>query len=437
MKLVRVVAASSRFSRPLSPKARKIFSEVTETVKKWPQYTPTPLDLIPASATLRSITLGYGYPGNEFADKIYQLIVNAKEEVLISSLLWAKYTSVTDAIIAGVKALNIREKKQHRKGKVRIYIAIDPFNALIYNHQLPPLRTIEHEKTILPAKFYWLPTDLSNIDLQMRSFHIGILGSLHSKYLIIDGKIAYFGSKNLDQDRPQEMMLELTGSVAQSLRQGDFETLWQDKLPPLRHKQSGVERSKTDAPVFMLSKKYEELGNRDSHLHNAMTVGMMKALEMAQHQVYIQTLNLCDLNFVNALIKSVKQKPKLKVTILTSFYSADAAMKFFPDCLGSNKAVVQYVKQRLTPSEQKRMQICWWLGWRLNKPVPQKNEWSHVKIMAIDEQIAIVGSANYDSISWEHQWESNILFDDKHITQRLLKALRKDQQSLPGHCIDT
>jgi len=186
----------------------------------------------------------------------------------------------------------------------------------------------------------------------------------------------------------------------------------------------------------MLSKKYEEIG-RDSHLHNAMTVGMMQALETAQRSVYIQTLNLCDVNFVNALINAVKQRPRLKVTILTAFYSSDAVMKFIPDCLGSNKAVVQYIKKKLTPVEQKRMQICWWLGYRLAKPVPQKNEWSHVKIMAIDEEIAIVGSANYDSVSWEHQWESNILFDDRGVTQRLLKALKKDQISLPGHCYDT
>jgi len=168
-----------------------------------------------------------------------------------------------------------------------------------------------------------------------------------------------------------------------------------------------------------------------------MTVGMMQALNTAQREIYIQTLNLCEVGFVDALINKVKQHPALNVTILTSFYSSDAEMKFIPDCLGSNKAVVQYIKQKLTPAEQKRFTVCWWLGWRLKEPTPQKDEWSHVKIMAIDREIAIVGSANYDTFSWEHQWESNILFDDRHTTERLLKALQKDQQTLPGHCYDT
>ena len=44
---------------------------------------------------------------------------------------------------------------------------------------------------------------------------------------------------------------------------------------------------------------------------------------------------------------------------------------------------------------------------------------NHAKVMLIDNRYAIVGSQNLDALSFEHNIESGVFFEDKHMIEQL------------------
>jgi phosphatidylserine/phosphatidylglycerophosphate/cardiolipin synthase-like enzyme len=414
----------NRFSRPLSPKAAKIYRNVLAVTAAYPDNSPTPFDMVGASATYKGHTLAYGN-GPTFSKAFHDLIVEAKEEVLITSLSWAKHTQLADGIKAALLELSDRAVKAGRV--VRVLIAVDPFGALVFNKQLPPLKVIFGEKTKVKPSSYGLPSSwqVLGLDLHMRTYHKAILGVLHNKMMLIDGKIAFVGCKNIDDDPPEEYMMNLEGNVVTSLR-ADFASIWQDPLPTLAPQKLDFGQ----VPVVLMGKKYD-VGPIQNREYNAMAVGFLTAIELAEREIYVQTLNLCTRHVVKSLLDATRRG--VNVHIVTAYYSADTGMNVLPNCVGSNRKTAKYMYDELKDDAAalKRLKICWWIGPRNtdSDPKPRKDDWSHVKALAIDKELIIVGSANQDTLSWYHQYEFNVAFDDAKTTANILGALFKNQRN--------
>jgi len=77
------------------------------------------------------------------------------------------------------------------------------------------------------------PKDIPNVDLELVNYHRPLLGTFHSKFMVVDRKIALVQSDNIQDNDNLEMMAQFEGPVVDSL----YETAlisWHNELnPPL------------------------------------------------------------------------------------------------------------------------------------------------------------------------------------------------------------
>lgn len=81
--------------------------------------------------------------------------------------------------------------------------------------------------------------------------------------------------------------------------------------------------------------------------------------------------------------------------------------------------------------EKTRLRIFNYVGKDQTKPIHNrfKQRSCHIKLMIVDEQVAIQGSGNLDTQSYFHSQESNLLLDSPQVCQEWMEALRRNQNT--------
>jgi len=269
--------------------------------------------------------------------------------------------------------------------------------------------------------------EVPNLDVQVKTFHKPVFGAIHSKLLIVDGHLLVTGSKNIDDFFGFEYGAWLEGSIAMSAR-ADFADAWKGDIghaPPTavtapRH---------GEVPLLYLPR----VPNQNLFIHhndNPQDQAWLKAMEVAKRKIVIMSPNFTSRAAVEMTLAAVRRG--IKVLMVTSFIYQDLLEFVYPANLGSDKFAVNrmYHELRNEPVATKRLNVCWFLGKRVQPPKPAKNEMAHVKFMAVDDEFVIFGSGNQDSQSWYHSREENVLVDDKKETKRILSKLFGPQQTL-------
>lgn len=85
------------------------------------------------------------------------------------------------------------------------------------------------------------------------------------------------------------------------------------------------------------------------------------------------------------------------------------------------------------PNAVRHLNVCYFIGKRVQPPKPSKEESSHVKFMSVDDEFYIFGSGNMDGQSWHHSREVNLLVDSPQMTMQMKELMLSNQQSL-DHC---
>jgi len=278
--------------------------------------------------------------------------------------------------------------------------------------------------------FYDFPkaADMKCLDFRAKTYHLHIKGALHSKMVLIDGKVTIMGSKNFDSDTGMEYTIALEGSVTMAMRQ-DFASVWGETLPRLTD--GGITAPCTgDIPILYLGRVEGKIIGAHNE-HAAQDAGWLAALESAKKEVYIQTPNFNSKVVEDKLIETLKRG--VKVTIVSSYKAGDAVEPLDRESVGTNEDTIDKIRKSLSQDDatQERLKFCWFIGKRLgDNPRPKKEEWSHVKAMIVDKEFAIVGSGNQDPQSWYHSRENNVLLDDPTTAVAVYKELLRQQQSL-------
>lgn len=183
----------------------KLFHNVLCTLRRDPLSGVVSPCLIGTSGTI-PLTIISTIP--DIMQHYYHCIVHAKKEVLLATNFWEKSESVN---IIG-KALRDLSK---RAGEENRYIIVK----IMIDH--PTKDNITHFHSILPINKYPdydipLPNEIPNISLQVNNYHRIIMGTFHSKFMIVDRRLALLNSNNI-QDRPNlEMMSHFEGDIVNS-----------------------------------------------------------------------------------------------------------------------------------------------------------------------------------------------------------------------------
>ncbi|KAI1640079.1 hypothetical protein F4809DRAFT_638000 [Biscogniauxia mediterranea] len=153
------------------------------------------------------------------------LIVRAEAEVFLATNYWQNG-------VASMYITNAMRELSKRAGErgVRIVFKIlydrgSP-KQLFEPHYLVPESEYTGKAVGIPAA-----REIPNIDLQVMNYHQPLLGTFHSKFMIVDRRIGILQSNNIQDNDNLEMMVQVEGPIVDSLY--DMALLsWHQKLEP-------------------------------------------------------------------------------------------------------------------------------------------------------------------------------------------------------------
>jgi phosphatidylserine/phosphatidylglycerophosphate/cardiolipin synthase-like enzyme len=139
------------------------------------------------------------------------LIVRAEKEVFLATnfrIYSGASRIITDAI------LELLRRAVERRKRVIVKIMYDRGNIkqVVENHQIMSVKQYTAPAVQLPS-----PEEISNIDMEVQNFHRPMLGTFHSKFIVVDRKVAIVQSNNIQDNDNLEMMTHLEGEILNSV----------------------------------------------------------------------------------------------------------------------------------------------------------------------------------------------------------------------------
>ncbi|MCJ1353303.1 MAG: hypothetical protein MMC33_003288 [Icmadophila ericetorum] len=181
----------------------------------------------PLLGSYGSIPLSVIAPLVDLIRHMSNVIVRARKEVLFATCSW----SPSDAQKLISDALKELSKRAGARGeRVVVKIIYDKASAkqFINNHQKISADVYSGEKIQLPK-----PEEVPNLDMEVSSLHVPLLGTLHAKFMVVDRQIGIVESNNMEDNANMEMMTHLEGPIVDSLYDS-FLITWHDQFnPPL------------------------------------------------------------------------------------------------------------------------------------------------------------------------------------------------------------
>ncbi|RKP04403.1 hypothetical protein THASP1DRAFT_33835 [Thamnocephalis sphaerospora] len=429
------------------------------------------------------------------------LIRKADEEVVALTYLFDRLSSCTRDIAQAVRDLNGRAQKDGRR--VRVFFMVDSAGLMLLESTQNMWRAEAYDSKVSAASVYplgllsslsygdgvhsispeiiGLPAahEVPALDLRVRTFHYWTVGTLHSKTLTVDGYRTVVGSKNMDAEIGSELLVELEGPVARSIRT-EFYHIWrsgrfaddgddeygmavlhtspngttaandtklvpampdgmQVKMPPLQ-RHSNPRATADMVPILVLSRRWSpSMSTVD--LDSAQNAAWLAAFQLAKQKIYIQTPNFNAVPAREALVESVKRG--VRVDLVTSYRFEEIGETIYPSSQadGNNheayRRLYQEVGQDIKHPGNGTFRGCWYIGHRQPaNAAPSKDEWTHIKLMNVDDELVIFGSGNMDAQSWFHSHETNLLVDDAAFAKEITKELIDQQRSFsPCHAV--
>ncbi|UJR19523.1 hypothetical protein I4U23_022653 [Adineta vaga] len=213
-------AKYGRFSQRPSDLFLKLFHCVIRTLEYEPLSGCVSPKLIGTSGVI-PLTIISTIP--DIMQHYHHVIVHAQKEVLFATCWWLKGDT---AIMIGNALRDLSKRAAQEKRQVIVKLMIDHFTKrnLIHSHNILPSSEWTHCN--IPSA-----EELPFITMEVNTYHRIILGAFHSKFLIVDRKIALLNSNNI-YDRPNlEMMVHYEGDIVNSFYDTYLIT-WQLPLQP-------------------------------------------------------------------------------------------------------------------------------------------------------------------------------------------------------------
>jgi len=248
--------------------------------------------------------------------------------------------------------------------------------------------------------------------------------------VLVDGVRAMCGSKNIDADRPEEIMFLLEGpSFVEACRQ-DFAAIWGAPLPSLSNPPS-LDAIPGSVPIIMMGRT-ESGSIREENWRSPQNVGWRTMMDVAEKEVYLHTMIFNAQPMFDKVIDTVKRG--VNVTMVLTYKYGDLAVRMDKRGLGHNRGTVTKLFASLVryPAARQRLRVCWWIGLHQKDktPYPEEKDWTHAKALIVDKRMASVGSANMDTMSVYNQREANFMFDDETVATQIYDRLVANQLSL-------
>jgi len=413
--------------------------------------------------------------GDEIFGLAKGLIENAEHEVLLQTYLYEKNSLGVIKLREGVENLEKRLKAEEKRGKkivpVNVKILVDNQSGLVGTvlDKSGMLFKGLFKKNPIGHDVYGLgfkkPIDKKYVRLEVQLFNHTMLGSNHSKSIIVDrskgiimgsnlmryhDKFKKWGNISPETDHGFLVM----GNIGLGLAE-DFYFAWQkgkkyftndpDKMVPRagyndltrrkRFKMPKVIKKwvtnrilEKSVPIALITKKDVNVPwKRNSK--NPQDQAFLSLFKNAKSNVNIVSPNLNAPALMEAMVKALKRGVDINILLSKNYQDFISKM---PMAGGTNLKNVKKIKKQVRKYAKKNprkkvgvFNIRWFVDRKgrvsreSGKDKEKLGKWtSHTKYMSVDNQITVVGSANMDSQSWYYSRELNIAIDHHEITRK-------------------
>lgn len=406
----------------LSPLGRAIYEAAVNAAE--PSTIPPERILTYENRAGRSLV-----DGEAIFTGLADLIVEATRSVDVAMFDWEVESDASDVLIEALHALE-RRHLGRQAGPIAVRIVVNAFIGQPASTNAIPLA-----KRIVEERL-----DPSVLDIRIASRTALAFGVMHQKLAIIDEAIVHIGGANVqafhdwkDGALPwHDSAYVLEGAVAWSVL-ADFDAMWVegktwqcDDRGCSGFDNAAISRGAWHntveglcTPMIALSRRADGFPN--NRIDNPQNAGYLAAMDDAEHVIKIFTPNLNDDAVKDGIVRAIARGVQVQVIVSKGF---NGRAQSLPGQGGDNQhnaeelysaAVANFGRAEAC----RRLQMRWYVQEGLGVIDGNGPGASHLKYMSIDEQVAIVGSANMDTQAWNQSAEVNIAIDDAATTTRL------------------
>ena len=381
--------------------------------------------------------------GPEIFPAMGALIEDAKREATLMFYVWEGDSEPAKEILDSIKRLEERRKNEAAQGDepVVVRILLD-VSAIGFGSSIKMMPA-------LGAGLERLALDERYVKVETALFRHKVLGNIHIKTLVVDGRMAIITGANVQKHHDYTAPwydggFRFEGEVSRSLL-ADFDFHWAH--PNTRRWTCGSRsgdasecQAKTEkivrpatttdlgaaqgrcTPAIVATRLGDWIPGMNS-VENPQNQAFLAAFANAHSKINVHTPNLNDDAAKNALVEAVVADPRMRVRVVLSKGFNDTSEKM-PGQGGDNAKNVAELYSRLKARGLDASQACLrlqmrWYSFDGSVPVEGNGERaSHAKYASFDDQVAIVGTANMDTQSWNNSHETNVVLDDADIVKQ-------------------
>ncbi|KAH8205566.1 hypothetical protein TruAng_000272 [Truncatella angustata] len=161
---------------------------------------------------------------------------------------------------------------------------------------------------------------------------------------------------------------------------------------------------------------------------NPQNASWLSAFRNAEKNVFIQTPTLNAEPLIPAIIEACERGIDVYCYVCLGYNDAG---ELLPMQGGHNEMIAAHLYKSLSLAARQHLHYFWYVGKDQTRPIiaEHKKRSCHVKLMIVDESIAIVGSGNQDTQSWFHSQEVNIMLESRDVCTSWIDGLRRNQNT--------
>ncbi|BCR89608.1 IQ calmodulin-binding motif protein [Aspergillus chevalieri] len=166
-----------------------------------------------------------------------------------------------------------------------------------------------------------------------------------------------------------------------------------------------------------------------SSIYTPQNSAFLSAIRHAKHSIFIQTPNMNAEPILEPLLDAVRRGVVVTCYLCLGYNDAGQLLPFQN---GTNEMIANRLYKCLRTNEEwSRLRIFNYIGKDQTKPIHNcfKRRSCHIKLMIIDESVAIQGNGNLDTQSFYHSQEINILYDSPTICRSWLDTINRNQNT--------
>ncbi|KAF1926504.1 IQ calmodulin-binding domain-containing protein [Didymella exigua CBS 183.55] len=139
------------------------------------------------------------------------LIVRAEKDVFLATNFWIA-SGAASIITDAIRELSRRAGERGERIVMKIMYDRGNIKQVVDNHQMMSPKQYTADAVKLPA-----PEEIPHIDMEVQNFHRPMLGTFHSKFMVVDRRIAVVQSNNIQDNDNLEMMTHVEGAIVNSI----------------------------------------------------------------------------------------------------------------------------------------------------------------------------------------------------------------------------